>query len=67
MQPAKHGVKSLADHHAIANDHGADEWVRADAPATALGELECPAQISGFLFGVDRGDARPPFGSSSTD
>jgi hypothetical protein len=59
-------MESLADHLAVANNDGADQWVRAGAPAATFGELESPAQMSGFLFGADRGDARL-LRSSSTD
>jgi hypothetical protein len=49
-------VEALADHLVVADEDGADERVRADQPATALGKLQRPAQMSGFLFGADPGD-----------
>ena len=40
------GVEALADHLSVADDDGADQRVRADPPAPALGELQRPPEVS---------------------
>jgi hypothetical protein len=42
VQAAELGVEALPDNLLIAHDHGADQRIRADPPATARGELERP-------------------------
>ena len=46
VQPAQLGMKPLADHLAVADDHRADQGIRADAPAPALSKLQSPPQMS---------------------
>ena len=53
MEIAELGVKSLADHLAIADDYRADHRIGAHMAAAALGELQGSAQIRRFLFGAD--------------
>ena len=64
VQAAELGVEALADHLVVADEHGADQRVGADTPATALGELERPAQVGCVLFGADRWQRAPPSWSS---
>ena len=45
VQPAQLGMKPLADHLAVTHDHGADQRIRADSPAPALGKLQRPPQV----------------------
>jgi len=58
VQLAELCVEALADHLAVAGDHGADQRIGADLPPALLRELEGTPQIGRFLFGADRGDAR---------
>ena len=58
--PPELGVKALADHLAAgADEHGANQWVGADRAASALGELQRPAHVSGIRFGTRRGHRGP--------
>ena len=45
VQPAELGVEALADHLAVADDDGADQRIRADPPAAALGQLQRAPQM----------------------
>jgi hypothetical protein len=45
MKLSQLGVKTLADDLAIPHDDGADQRVRADSPATALGKLQSAPQV----------------------
>ncbi len=45
VQAAELGVEPLANHLAVTDDDGADERIRADPPAPALGQLEGAAQM----------------------
>ena len=46
VQPAELGVEALADHLAVADDHGADQRIGADPPAPALGQLQRPRRCA---------------------
>ena len=63
VQTAELGVEALADHLVVADEHGADQRVRADPPATALGELQRSAQVEASCS-VPTAVTRPSFGSS---
>jgi len=39
-------VKPLTDHLAITHNHRTDQRIRADPPATALGKLQRPPEVS---------------------
>jgi hypothetical protein len=52
---AKLGVPALADHLPAAGDHGADERVRTDLPASALGKLQSATQMSPILLSLGFG------------
>src|SRR3954451_12490476 len=54
MESTQLRMEPLSDHLAVAHDHGAYQWVGADAPATALGELKSALQVGRILFGADR-------------
>ena len=45
VRAAELGVEALADHLAVADDHRADQRVRADSAAAALGQLEGPPEL----------------------
>jgi hypothetical protein len=62
VQAAELGVEALADHLAVTDEHGADQRVGADPPATALRELERSPEPSRFLLGPDRGHTPPSGG-----
>jgi hypothetical protein len=45
VEAAQLGVESLAEHLAVAHNHGADQRIGTDAPSTALGKLQSLPQV----------------------
>ena len=50
VRAAELGVEALADHLAVAHQHRADQRVRADPAAAALGQLERPSEVDPILL-----------------
>ena len=71
---AELGVEALADRLAVAHEHRADQRVRADPAAAALGQLERPSEVDpillcdgGWHLKLIVGRLRPHLGPAATD
>src|SRR5439155_21852424 len=60
VRPAEAGVETLADDAAVADQHGADDGVRLDAAAPALGERDRPGHVRSVSGEVGRRNNTAP-------